>query len=142
MSKVNATRVILAGLAAGLVINIVDFVVNVPILGAQWAAAAKALGIDVEKVSATAGAGWITSDFLNGLFTAWLYATMRSRYGPGAGTALRAGLATWFIVHVALASLVFQATFPLHLYVISTAGALVAMLAGGWVAGRLYQEAA
>ena len=142
MSRINYTRVILAGLAAGLVINIIDFVVNVPILGAQWAAATKALGIDVEKVSATAGVGWITSDFLNGLFTAWLYAAMRPRYGPGAGTGLRAGLATWFIVHVALASLVFQATFPLHLYVISTAGGLVASLAGGWVAGSLYQEAA
>src|ERR1700730_14214387 len=116
MSKVNTTRAILAGLAAGLVINIVDFVVNVPILGAQWAAAAKALTIDIEKISATAAVGWITSDFLNGLFAAWLYAAMRPRCGPGAGTGLCAGAATWFIVHVALASLVFQATFPLHLY--------------------------
>lgn len=142
MSRINYTRVILAGLAAGLVINVIDFVVNVPLLGAQWAAAAKALNIDVEKISATAAVGWITSDFINGLFAAWLYAAMRPRFGPGAGTGLCAGVATWFIVHVALASLVFQATFPLRLYVISTAGALVAMLAGGWVAGRLYQEAA
>ncbi|HEV3457157.1 MAG TPA: hypothetical protein VHG32_11395 [Thermoanaerobaculia bacterium] len=61
---------------------------------------------------------------------------------PGAGTALRAGVATWFIMHVALGSLVWQGLYPLSLAVASTAGALVAMLAGGWVAGKLYSEPA
>jgi hypothetical protein len=141
MSKINYGRVILAGLVAGLVINVVDYVVNVPILGPQWAAATAALGVKVEQVSGQSAAGWITMDFIAGLFTAWLYAAIRPRYGAGAGTGLCAGVATWFIVHVALGSLVWQGLYPLSLAVISTAGALVAMLAGGWVAGRLYTEA-
>jgi len=141
MSKINTGRVILAGLVAGLVINVVDFVVNVPILGAQWKAATVALGVNADQVSGQAAAGWITMDFLVGLFTAWLYAAIRPRYGAGARTGLCAGIATWFIVHVALGSLTWQGLYPLSLTVASTAGALVAMLAGGWVAGRLYAEA-
>ena len=140
MSKINSGRVILAGLVAGLVINVVDFVVNVTILGAQWKAATVALGVNADQVSGQAAAGWITMDFIVGLFTAWLYAAIRPRYGAGAGTGLRAGVAIWFIVHVALGSLTWQGLYPLSLTVASTAGALVAMLAGSWVAGRLYAE--
>jgi len=141
MSKVNTGRVILAGLVAGLVINVIDFVVNVPILGKQWGDATKVLGIKLEDVNVQSAVGWICMDFIAGLFTAWLYAAIRPRYGTGAGTALRAAFATWFIIHVALGSLVWNGLYPLSLAVISTAGALVAMLAGGWVAGRLYSEA-
>jgi len=140
MSKINYGRVILAGLVAGLVINVVDYVVNVPILGKQWEAATLALGVKAEQVSGQAAAGWITMDFIAGLFTAWLYAAIRPRYGAGAKTGLCAGVATWFIMHVALGSLTWQGLYPLSLNLISTAGALIAMLAGGWIAGRLYTE--
>jgi hypothetical protein len=142
MSKINTGRVIVAGLVAGLVINIVDYVVNVPILGKQWADATTALGVKIEQVNAQAAIGWIVMDFIVGVFTAWLYAAIRPRYGAGAGTALRAAVAGWFIIHLALGALVWQGLYPLSLYVASTAGALVAMLAGGWVAGKLYTEPA
>ena len=141
MSKINYGRVILAGLVAGLVINVVDYVVNVPILGKQWADATQALGVKVADVNVQSAVGWICMDFIAGLFTAWLYAAIRPRYGAGAGTGLCAGVATWFIIRVALGSLVWNGLYPLSLAVISTAGALVAMLAGGWVAGALYREA-
>jgi hypothetical protein len=142
MSKINTGRVILAGLVAGLVINVVDYVVNVPILGKQWADATLALGVKLEQVNLQSALGWIAMDFIAGLFTAWLYAAIRPRFGAGAGTGLRAGAATWFIIHVALGSLVWQGLYPLSLAAVSTAGALVAMLAGGWVAGKLYSEPA
>jgi hypothetical protein len=141
MSRVNAGKVILAGLVAGLVINVIDFVVNVPILGKQWADATKALGVKLEDVNLMSAVGWIAMDFVAGLFTAWLYAAIRPRYGLGAKTGLVAGFATWLIIHVALGSLVWNGLYPLSLMLASTAGALVAMLAGGWVAGRLYSEA-
>ena len=140
MSKINTGRVILAGLVAGLVINIIDCVVNVPILGKQWADATQALGVKLEQVNVQSAVGWIVMDFIAGLFTAWLYAAIRPRYGAGARTGLCAGIATWFIVHVALGSLTWQGLYPLSLNAISAAGALVAMLAGGWIAGRLYTE--
>jgi hypothetical protein len=142
MSKVNTGRVILGGLVGGLVINVVDFVVNVPVLGKQWADATAALGVKLDQVNLMSAVGWISMDFVAGLFTAWLYAAIRPRYGPGASTALRAALATWFIIHVALGSLVWNGLYPVRLIVASTLGALVAMLAGGWVAGRLYSDAA
>jgi hypothetical protein len=141
MSKINTGKVAVAGLVAGLVINVVDYVVNVPILGKQWADATGALGIKLDQVNLQSAVGWIAMDLIAGFFTAWLYAAIRPRFGPGAGTGLRAGVVTWFIMHVALGSLVWNGLYPLSLIVAMTAGALVAMLAGGWVAGRLYSEA-
>lgn len=141
MSKVNTGRVVLAGLVAGLVINVIDFVVNVPILGKQWAAATTALGVKLDQVSAQSAMGWIVFDFIAGLFTAWLYAAIRPRYGAGAGTGLCAGAAAWFIIHAALGCLVWNGLYPIGLIAASAVGALVAMLAGGWTAGKLYREA-
>jgi hypothetical protein len=142
MSRINTGRVILAGLVAGLVINVIDCVVNVPILGKQWGDATAALGVKLDQVNVQSAVGWIAMDFIAGLFTAWLYAAIRPRYGAGAKTALCAGFATWFILHAALGSLSWNGLYPVSLIVASAAGALVAMLAGGWVAGRLYSEAA
>jgi hypothetical protein len=143
MSKVSTGRVILAGLVAGLVINVIDFVVNVPILGKQWADATAALGVKMDsQANVMSAVGWIAMDFVAGLFAAWLYAAIRPRYGAGAKTALLAGLATWFITHVPLGSLSWNGLYPVSLFAASAAGALVAILAGGWVAGRLYSEAA
>jgi hypothetical protein len=141
MSKINTGKVILAGLVAGVVIDVIDYVVNVPILGKQWMDTSAALGIKNEQVGLQSAIGWIAMDLIAGLFTAWLYAAIRPRFGAGAGTALRAGVATWFVMHVALGSLAWNGLYPMSLVAESTAGALVAMLAGGWVAGRLYSEA-
>ncbi|MDP9122812.1 MAG: hypothetical protein M3O15_15815 [Acidobacteriota bacterium] len=141
MSKIDTGRVALAGLAAGLVVNVVDFVVNVPLLGKQWADATRALGVKLEDVNVTSAVGWIAMDLIAGLFMAWLYAAIRPRYGAGAKTGLSAGFVTWLIIHVALGSLVWNGLYPLSLIVASAAGALVAMLAGGYVAGWLYREA-
>jgi hypothetical protein len=142
MSKVNTGRVIVGGLVGGLVINVIDYVVNVPILGQQWADATKTLGVKIDQVQLLSALGWISMDFVAGLFAAWLYAAIRPRYGAGAGTALRAGFATWLIVHVALGALWWNGLYPASLVMASTVGALVAMLAGGWVAGKLYREEA
>jgi hypothetical protein len=142
MSKVNTGRVILAGLVAGLVINVIDFVVNVPILGKQWADGTIALGVKVEQVHGQSMIGWIVMDFIAGVFCAWLYAAIRPRYGAGAGTAIKAGVAVWFIMHVALGAFAWQGLYSSSLVAASTAGALVAMLAGGWTAGKLYSEEA
>ena len=36
MDRINYTRVVTGGLLAGLIINVGEFVLNEPILGAQW----------------------------------------------------------------------------------------------------------
>ena len=141
MSKINAGGVLMGGLLAGLVINIIDFVVNVPILGARWGESTKVLGVDVQKVSGTSAAGWIVSDFLIGILLVWLYAGIRPRFGPGPKTAVIAALAVWFITHVAYFSYVFMGLYPMGLILGSTVGALIATQVGGQAGCWLYKEA-
>ncbi len=140
MSKVNTGRVLVAGLVAGLVIDVVDFVVNVPILGQQWKDGTAALGVREGSVAMQSALGWICLDLFAGLFTAWLYAAIRPRFGAGAKTALCAGFAVWLLEHFALGSLFWNGLYPLALVVSSSVGGLVANLAGGWVGGKLYRE--
>jgi hypothetical protein len=142
MSRINTGRVILAGLVAGLVINIVDLTVNVHVIGHRWNVATRGLGIKPDEVNWMLEGGWIAMDLLAGLFAAWLYAAIRPRFGAGAGTALRAGFVTWLMLRVGLWSLAWDGLYPRGLLAASAAVALIATLAGGWVAGRLYREPA
>jgi hypothetical protein len=136
MGKINWGRVILGGLLAGVVINIVEYVVNGRMLSADWAAAMSALGRPA--FSGGAAALFIVVGFLVGIGMVWLYAAIRPRYGPGPRTAICAGLGAWFLA--VLVNMI--GVYPLHLWptrllaigtVVSFFEYAVAGLAGGWV---------
>ena len=99
MSKINVSRVILGGLAAGLVCNIFDGVLNAVVLTDQWGAVQKALGhsalFSVNQVILFNVLGFAT-----GILAVWIYAAIRSRFQPGPATAVRAGLATWALFNL------------------------------------------
>lgn len=140
MAGINVGRVIGGGLVAGLVMNVVDGVTNGAILQARWAAEAKRLGLDIEQQS-QAVAGWVTYDFVCGIVLLWLYASIRPRYGAGAKTAVIAGLALWFITHLAFSAWVFTGLYSFGVVAASTLGGLVAGVAGGLAGCALYKEA-
>lgn len=99
MAKINWGRVVLGGLAAGLVMNMGEAALHGGILGADAAELLKRIGL-----SDTAQ-GWqmgllVGVTFVLGLAAVWLYAAIRPRYGPGPATAIRAGLAVWVLAHV------------------------------------------
>jgi hypothetical protein len=142
MAGINVGKVIVGGLVAGLVMNVIDFVVNVPFLGAQWEAATVARGVDPTANPARGAAGWILSDFLFGIAVVWLYAAIRPRFGPGPKTAVIAGLAVWAIKDLAYCSLWFTGMYPFNLVAVSGIGGLVATLAAAWIGARMYTEAA
>ena len=142
MAGINVGRVIVGGLVAGLVMNVVDGVANGAILGARWEAESKRLGIDTSQAAQSqALAGWVTFDFLCGIVLVWLYASIRPRYGPGAKTAVIAGLALWFITHLAFAAWVFTGLYSVGVVAASTLGGLVAGVAGALAGCALYKEA-
>src|SRR5213592_1582132 len=82
VGKINWGRVILGGLLAGLVLNVVDFVYYGMVMKQDMAAAMQALG----KPPIPDSMIWVfvVWDFVMGIGLVWLYAAIRPRFGPGA----------------------------------------------------------
>ena len=141
MAHTNRGRVVLGGLAAGLVINVVEYVTNGVILKDGWAHAMQALGKPTELAPAAIVMFNIWG-FLLGIAAVWLYAAMRPRYGLGPGTAIRAGVAAWALA-IFLGDLVYYplGLFPTRLVVISAAVELVEVIVATTIGARLYKEA-
>jgi len=140
MRSINWGRVILGGLLAGVIINISEGLLNAKVLKEDWAAVMRTMGKTMEE-GGSAMAVWIILGFVMGIAGIWLYAAIRPRFGPGAGTAVRAGIAFWFFVD--LLSVVAQANmgmFPSKMLVTIAIWTLVqnvlALVVGAW----LYKE--
>jgi len=142
MPQLNASRVVVGGLAAGLVMNIIDATTNGFLLGARWKAETDALNPGLAAKAASGTMGWVIVDFILGILTVWAYAAIRPRFGPGPRTALTAALVIWLAAHVAYASYAFMGYYSWSLICASSAGGLVAALAGGYIGARLYTESA
>ncbi len=140
MAGINGSRVLMGGLAAGVVMNLVDGILNGVVLQSQWASESSALNARILSAGTSSMAGWIVVDFVTAIFMVWLYAAMRPRYGAGVGTAMKAGIATWLIAHVWMTSYVFMNLFSANLMLLVAAGGLVGTLAGAYVGGMLYRE--
>jgi hypothetical protein len=138
MKGINLGRVILGGLVAGVVNVISGYVINDVILKADHEAAFRALSKTMPEGGTTL-ITWIVMGLVFGIAAVWLYAAIRPRYGAGAGTAVRAGIAIWFfssvymmIVTTNLGILAFSA---MSLCLDLVAG-VIATVVGAW----LYKE--
>jgi hypothetical protein len=95
MGKINQARVILGGIVGGIVINILQYLVHDVVLKAQHEEMMKALGKTMPE-SGTTLVWWIVYGFVWAIAAVWLYAAIRPRFGPGAKTAVFAGITAWF----------------------------------------------
>jgi hypothetical protein len=96
MGKINVGRWLLGGIVAGILVDVSETILNAVVLKGQWDAAMKALGRPMTE-SGGAMVVWMAWGLVYGLACVWLYAAIRPRFGPGAGTALKAGLAAWLL---------------------------------------------
>lgn len=94
--------------------------------------------------SSTQIIGFSVLGFAYGIFTVWLYAAIRPRYGAGPKTAVCAGLAVWvaglLIPNFALMGV--TGLFPSSLTVMTTLGGIVEGVAGALAGAALYKESA
>jgi hypothetical protein len=93
MSQINYAGVLKGGVVTALIMNVSEFVLNVPIAGAQMDRELAARNLP--PVGAGAIVVFTTLTLLLGFVTVWLYAAIRPRLGPGPRTAMIAGLAVW-----------------------------------------------
>ena len=99
MGKINWTRVLIGGLIAGVVLNVLWFAVWGPLVGRSLSAALLALGHPMPETVGTMVL-LVVLGFLMGILAIWLYAAIRPRYGAGPGTALLAGVAAGLLFGV------------------------------------------
>ena len=142
MGKINMGRVIIAGLVAGLVADLLGYLVDGMLLAPQWADGMKALGhADFSSNQ------WIWFNLLglvSGIVLIWIYAAIRPRFGAGAKTAAYAGLVVW-VIGALLPNLSFMwvgGLFSHRLMAMTTLGALVEIVVGAIAGAALYQESA
>ena len=98
MNKINLGRVVIAGLVAGVVLNIGEAILNGLLL-------AQAMDADFQRMHLTPPGGIfivraVGVTFLLGIVLMFLYAAIRPRFGAGAKTAVCAGLIAWFFVYL------------------------------------------
>src|SRR5438552_16922740 len=90
MGKINMMKVLVGGLMAGVVLNIIDGVLFGYFLKDQMAAAMASLN---RPAMTNAQIPWfVFLDFVAGVFLVWLYAALRPRFGARPATAAKAGL--------------------------------------------------
>lgn len=141
MGKINMQKVLVGGLIAGVVLNVIDFVLFGVVLKDQMAAAMTALN---RPAMTNAQIPWfVFLDFVAGIFLVWLYAAIRPRFGAGPGTATKAGVAGWFVGGL----LVTLFMWPMHLMpqnltIITTLISLVEWPLATVIGAKFYTEGA
>lgn len=141
MGKINLTKVLVGGLIAGVVLNIIDGVLFGVVLKDQMAAAMTSIN---RPPMTNAQMPWfIFLDFVAGVFLVWLYAAIRPRFGAGPATAAKAGFAAWFVAGL----LVTLFMWPMHLMPTNTTIITLVVGAIEWplaavVGAKFYTEGA
>ena len=138
MGRINVTRVILGGILAGILINISEYLRYDVVMRGEFESGMRALGKGLPQ-GAAATTIWTLWGFALGIAAVWLYAAIRPRYGAGAATAVRAGIAVWFFTSL-LAIIAMRAMGLFRISVVALVWTLLeciaATLAGAW----LYRE--
>ncbi len=140
MGKINIGRVILGGLVAGIVADILGFLVDGVLLASKWNAGLAALQ---HPAFSTNQIIWFNVlGLVSGIAMIWLYAAIRPRFGAGVMTAVCAGVAFW-VIGALLPNLGFMwipHLFSRHLTAYTTAGALVELVVASIAGAALYKE--
>ncbi|HKA60020.1 MAG TPA: hypothetical protein VKD28_15470 [Gemmatimonadales bacterium] len=141
MGKINMPKVVIGGLIAGLVLNVVDYVMFGVVFKDQMAAAMQALG---KPPMSNAQIPWFVAlDFVAGIALVWLYAAVRPRFGAGPGTAVKAGVAGWFLAGLLPTLFMWpMALMPQSLTITATIVALIQWPLAAVIGAKFYLEGA
>ncbi len=96
---INNQRVLMGGFAAGIVVNLIDYISHGVVFAERARMEANAfrpgLGDMMAQMDGGTLAGYVIMDFVIGGLLVWTYAAMRPRFGPGVKTAVYTGLIFW-----------------------------------------------
>lgn len=139
MNRINWGRVIVGGLAAGVVLNLGEWLLHEVVLRERMEEAATTMGMELPSGSDIGI--FVAMTFVLGILLVWLYAAIRPRYGPGPKAAIVSGLVGWILLYAFwFAYNLAWEIFPQDMVTISTIWGLfelpIATMVGAW----LYKE--
>ena len=138
----NTGKVVAGGLAAGVVLNLIDYVVYTMVLADRVKAEADAFhpGMADTMMSGNAITVYIITDFIFGLLLVWTYAAIRPRFGPGPRTALLAAFLFWIILAFAAAPMMMAGQVSANLWWTEVFINFVNFCIAAWVGAMIYKE--
>jgi hypothetical protein len=139
---INTSKVVVGGLVAGLVNNVLGFLVQGMMLGKRMEAEMVAVAPTLEGKGM--GGGVITARvitaFVIGILIVWLYAAMRPRFGPGPKTAIIAGFVVWLCGFLFYLDWLYVGMMSPGLYAIVSVAMFVTCSITALVGAMLYKE--
>jgi hypothetical protein len=142
MSKINLGRVLLGGIVAGIVADILDYLVDGIWLAPRWSFDMVRLNL-ATIFSMKQEMAFNLIGIAGGIVAVWIYAAIRPRFGAGVRTAIHAGIVVWFLAALLpnIAMMYVTHLFSRGLTFYTTVGALVEIVVGTVAGAYLYKEA-
>jgi len=137
--KINYGRLILAGIVAAVILDILHYLSNDVLLASAWADSLKRIG--VAPIGMRGIIAFNMSDLVVAFLAIWLYVAIRPRFGPGPKTALIAAAVVWLLgwplsMVAPLAMHVVPRHLAIHYSLLGIPEMAIAILAGAY----LYKE--
>jgi hypothetical protein len=139
---INTQKVLIGGFAAGVVMNVIDYVTNMFILGARMKAETEAFkpGLADQMNKGSTIVTYIIMDFILGFALIWTYAAIRPRFGPGPKTAIYAALLFWVLAGVFYSGYLHMGMTSAGLWWSLAIIGLVNFVLSAWLGAKLYSE--
>jgi hypothetical protein len=138
--KINISRLLLGGVVAGIVLDVLGYLVDGVWLQQNWADEMLALGKNEFTLSQIVK--FDTLGIVFGIVSMLIYVGFRPLFGANWKTAIYAGVTAWvigtFLPNISL--MLVADLFSKHLTLYTTAGGLVEVVAGTVAGAALYKQ--
>lgn len=140
--RIDIPRLLLGGVVAGVVLNLITGIANAGILKGDFENWANGMGSHLHPpAQPTQICFWVLMCLVDGMVGVLLYAAMRPRFGARPRTALLAGLLVWIVGRLCVAmDMTALGVFPWHLMLGQTILGLIAIVPGVLVGSWIYRE--
>ena len=138
----NTKKVLIGGFAAGVVMIVIDYVINGFILGARMKAESDAFkpGMADQMMGSSMIVSSIVMDLVLGIALVWTYAAIRPRFGPGMKTATYVAFLFWILAGIFLSGYMHMGMMSMGLWWAFAFTGLINFLIAAWVGARVYSE--
>jgi hypothetical protein len=139
---INTKKVLIGGFAAGVVLNVIDFISSTYILGARMKAESDAFkpGMSDQMMQGMTMVNYIVMDLVLGILLVWTYAAIRPRFGPGMRTATYVAVLFWILAGIFLSGYMHMGIITSGLWWSFAFIGLVNFLVSAWAGAKFYTE--